>query len=105
MCNGWEWNIYNQNNELIEHDCSTDHLDDDCEKTYGEINPVNIGFTFTDWYKWDNFTVITQETIMNIKNLKPKAKESVFLSSKEGKAIFMFGNVYYNIQYEKCKVL
>lgn len=30
---------------------------------------------------------------MNIKNLKAKAKESVFLSSKEGKAIFAFGNI------------
>lgn len=61
MCNGWEWDIYNQNNELIEHDCSTDHLDDDCYETYGTITNRNIGFTFTDWYKWDNFTVITQE--------------------------------------------
>lgn len=30
---------------------------------------------------------------MNIKNLKPKAKESVFLSSRMNKAVFMFGNI------------
>lgn len=61
MINGWVWNIYNNLGEEVDHDCSTDHLDNDCENTYGKIEPKLIGYTFTDWYKWENFTVITQE--------------------------------------------